>query len=364
MDRISWHWEKDGDYSVRSAYHLLCSDRESSIPGPSSSSDDKLWKEIWKAKIPNKIKNFMWRLAKNILPTRANLLKKGIHLDASCPLCHISDENAQHLFMQCNLVKLAFFASALGCHPPLNTDLNCWILEWLTCSDILGAQLFCTILWKFWFHRNQVVFKNSALDPVRLVQDAMQAVHEFNEANKTIRPVQVAHGRRSASANTPLNFSMNVDAGCFANAQTGWGLVLRDHNGSVVLSACKRENIEVTPILAEALGLRWAIQTAISQGIHSISFSCDALGVVNCVRGKSKVAAIDSVIHDCRTLLDSIPSVMVNYVSRELNKEAHVLASMAKSLGSRTWLGIVPSNLAYVPVISVPVSLVQAPLFV
>jgi hypothetical protein len=76
------------------------------------------------------------------------------------------------------------------------------------------------------------------------------------------------------------------------------------------------------------------------------------------------VAAIDSVIHDCRTLLDSIPSVMVNYVSRELNKEAHVLASMAKSLGSRTWLGIVPSNLAYVPAISVPVSLVQAPLFV
>jgi hypothetical protein len=38
--------------------------------------------------------------------------------------------------------------------------------------------------------------------------------------------------------------------------------------------------------------------------------------------------------------------------------------SMAKSLGSRTWLGFVPSNLASVPAISVPVSLVQAPLFV
>jgi hypothetical protein len=42
MDHINWHWEKDGVYSVRSAYHLLCNDRESSIPGPSSSSDDKL----------------------------------------------------------------------------------------------------------------------------------------------------------------------------------------------------------------------------------------------------------------------------------------------------------------------------------
>jgi hypothetical protein len=262
----------------------------------------------------------MWRLAKNILPTRANLLKKGIHLDVSCPLCHSFDENAQHLSMQCNLVKLDFFASALGCHPPLNTDLNCWILDWLTCSDNLGAQLFCTILWKFWFHRDQVVFKNSSLDPVRLAQDAMQDVHEFKEANKTIRPV--------------------------------------------VLSACKRENFAVTPILAEALGPRWAIQTAISQGVHSISFSSDALGVVNCVSGKSKVAAIDSVIHDCRTLLDSIPSLMVNYVSRELNKEAHVLAPMDKSLGSRTWLGFVPLNLAFSPAVTVPVSLVQEVPFV
>jgi hypothetical protein len=137
-----------------------------------------------------------------------------------------------------------------------------------------------------------------------------------------------------------------------------------DHNGSVELSACKRENIAVTPILAEALGLRCAIQTAISQGVHSISFSSDALGVVNCVSGKSKVAAIDSVIHDCRTLLDSIPSLMVNYVSRELNKEAHVLAPMDKSLGSRTWLGFVPLNLAFSPAVTVPVSLVQEVPFV
>jgi hypothetical protein len=155
---------------------------------------------------------------------------------------------------------------------------------------------------------------------VRLAQDAMQDVHEFKEANKTIRPV--------------------------------------------VLSACKRENFAVTPILAEALGPRWAIQTAISQGVHSISFSSDALGVVNCVSGKSKVAAIDSVIHDCRTLLDSIPSLMVNYVSRELNKEAHVLAPMDKSLGSRTWLGFVPLNLAFSPAVTVPVSLVQEVPFV
>jgi hypothetical protein len=62
--------------------------------------------------------------------------------------------------------------------------LNCWILDWLTCSDNLGAQLFCTILWKFWFHRNQVVFKNSALDPVRLAQDAMRMFTSLKRLTK------------------------------------------------------------------------------------------------------------------------------------------------------------------------------------
>ena len=83
-DKMVWNWEKDGEFSVRSAYHLLCDEKSRNQPGPSSPQRNKLWKEIWRAYIPNKIKNFMWRLAKNILPTRSNLQKKGITLDTLC----------------------------------------------------------------------------------------------------------------------------------------------------------------------------------------------------------------------------------------------------------------------------------------
>jgi hypothetical protein len=104
--------------------------------------------------------------------------------------------------------------------------------------------------------------------------------------------------------------------------------------------------------------LHWAIQTAINQGIQSISFACDALGVVNCVNCKSTMAALDPIIQDCRKLLKTI--VIVNRVSRELNREAHVLASMAKSVCSRSWLGNAPSNLVSFLVDSVYVGQVQA----
>ncbi|KAK2405034.1 hypothetical protein P8452_10587 [Trifolium repens] len=361
-DKIQWHWEKDGLYYVRSAYHLLCSERENSLPGPSSASDDSLWKEIWKAPLPNNIKNFMWRLARNILPTRVNLQKKGISLDTSCPLCHNAAENGQHIFMHCNLLKLVLFASPLGCHPPLSVDLNCWLLEWLSCSDKLAAQLFCTILWKFWYARNQAVFKGSPVEPVRVAQSALLFVHDFNNANLNSRPLQAAIRENNTLPIPPRQFSIFVDAGCFSNAQTGWGLVIKDYSGGVIWSACRRENIEVTPILAEALGLRWAIQTAISQGIQSISFACDALEVVNCVKSKCVVASIDSVILDCRNLLETIPCAMVYHVPRELNREAHDLASLAKNVGSRNWMGNAPLNLFSVTAVPASVSPLEASL--
>lgn len=105
-------------------------------------------------------KTYPWRLARDILPTRANLhKKKGINLDLACPLCNREVETSSHLFMHCNFVRLILFASQLGSHIPEAVELNVWIVKWLAYKDMLGTQLFCTLLWKLWFARNQIVFK-------------------------------------------------------------------------------------------------------------------------------------------------------------------------------------------------------------
>ncbi|GAU32098.1 hypothetical protein TSUD_292220 [Trifolium subterraneum] len=221
--------------------------------------------------------------------------------------------------MHCNLLKLVLFASPLGCHPPLNVDLNCWL--------------------------NQTVFKGTPFEAVSLAQPALLFVQEFNDANIQSRPSQAATRVRNSSPVPSRQFSMFVDASCLSNAQIGWGIVFKDHNGAVLWSACKRDNIVVTPIIADALGLRWAIQTSISQGIQCLSFACDALEVVNCINSKCVVASIDPVIKDCTNLLENIPYAMVYHVSRKLNREAHDLASLARYVGSRTWMGNAPSIL-------------------
>jgi hypothetical protein len=58
------------------------------------------------------------------------------------------------------------------------------------------------------------------------------------------------------------NYIIFVDACCFSNGSTGWGLVAYDQPNSIYISACRKENIEIDLLLAEVLGIRWGLQTA------------------------------------------------------------------------------------------------------
>jgi ribonuclease HI len=226
---------------------------------------------------------------------------------------------------------------------PLQNDLYDWILSWLTCHDTLGTQLFCIILWKFWAARNNVVFRGDRLDPVRLADEAMSFVQEFNEANPSNRGrVSLPLITNMPSISAP-SFSVFVDAGCNSNGPTVWGLVVKNQDMITTFSASKFDDIAVDPMMAEALGVRWAIHLVREQGLHSVSIYSDAANVVDCIYNKVKIAAIEIVAQDCRELLFSLTNVNVLFIRREQNVDAHNLASMARLVGNRTWVGAAPN---------------------
>jgi len=98
------------------------------------------------------------------------------------------------------------------------------------------------------------VFKGSALNPSLLAAEAMNFVHEFNDANprRGRRPVQDA----LAIQQTSTTFSGLVDASCGTGGPTSWGLIMRNQRGETCVSKCIREDIDVEPMLAKALGVR------------------------------------------------------------------------------------------------------------
>ena len=70
-DILIWPLTADGDYSVRSAYRMLVDNENQSLLSSSApTGDGSVWKKIWKVHVPHEIRHFLWRVAKDSLPTK------------------------------------------------------------------------------------------------------------------------------------------------------------------------------------------------------------------------------------------------------------------------------------------------------
>jgi hypothetical protein len=104
----NWY-EKNGKYSVKSAYHYCIED----TLDLSHLEAQGNWSLIWRIKAPPKIKNFIWRLCQNCIPTRTRLLEKGVNCSGDCVLCDADIEDNMHIFMSCNINKQVWYKTGL-----------------------------------------------------------------------------------------------------------------------------------------------------------------------------------------------------------------------------------------------------------
>jgi hypothetical protein len=281
-------------------------------PEASSANNHLIWKAIWKLKTPQRIKNFIWRLARDILPTRGRLQRKGLAIDTTRPLCFEAEENREHMFMRCRLAQQTWFSSSLGLHVPLQMSLKDWLAEWLSKKNLLASQLFGTTLWKIWQGRNNLVFQNSPFDPRQIASAAADFVMEFNCAIG----LEIAATPTSSTADPwclpPTGMSkLNVDAGCFNDGFMGCGMVIRDCRGTVTFAATKLERRQGSSTLAEALALRWCLQwilTTNKDGYFIVE--TDSEVVVKCLQGVVRLSLIDNIILDCSDILSILVIVM------------------------------------------------------
>lgn len=91
-DRVAWHFDQKGMFSVKSAYHVLEDDAETvrvwqrgeSSRASNSKQVDSVWKKIWKLPRPPKMKQFLWRVAHNSLAFKQNISRRGVKLETRC----------------------------------------------------------------------------------------------------------------------------------------------------------------------------------------------------------------------------------------------------------------------------------------
>nr|GEY49188.1 RNA-directed DNA polymerase, eukaryota [Tanacetum cinerariifolium] len=125
--------------------------------------------------IPIKINVFAWRARLDRLPTRSNLVHRGVVLDSSlCPLCGLVPEDIHHVLFRCDTAKLLFRRICrwwdLDWHDLLSfSDWNAWfsVIRLPSRIKLILKGVFYVAWWHLWVYRNQSIF--AATPPRRSV---------------------------------------------------------------------------------------------------------------------------------------------------------------------------------------------------
>ena len=102
-----WMHQRKGIFIVKSTYKVARAVLSEGKVAESSRGcvGKDVWPAIWKLRIPNKIKVFGWKACNEILPTRLNLSKRKIIVDAMCPICLRFPESVFHALWDCGAAR-------------------------------------------------------------------------------------------------------------------------------------------------------------------------------------------------------------------------------------------------------------------
>ncbi|XP_058732756.1 uncharacterized protein LOC131604327 [Vicia villosa] len=239
---------------------------------------------------------------------------------------------------RCDFVRRVCFSSPLGLRLPAAGDIEDWLFSLVSSKDITTAQIPVVCFWKIWNMRNNVVFKG--VKP--MVPAAAQEIwHAVMEEVKT--EFDTTEDGQQEWSKLKTGWLVQTDARCFDNDMVSLSCVIKDPTSNIFLAATKRMESVVNPTTAEALAIRWSIQTAKEIGIHDFTLQPDALTVVDCINGSGCIADIEPISLDCINLIFNSCNISIMFIRREFNTDAHNLVQLGKCLGSRCWTGCIPS---------------------
>ncbi|XP_057418946.1 uncharacterized protein LOC130713173 [Lotus japonicus] len=237
--------------------------------------------------------------------------------------------------------KHVWFASQLAVRvASFSTFRELW-LAFLELHDEEVLALVQSTVYAFWEARNHTIFQqwqftvDNVLGRVRCLTEEVQ-VRDQMRAPSVALP---------AAWKTPTSGTIkcNFDASYHVNGSTGLGMVARNCNGEVMAAACSYPLSALSPLLAEAMSLRWTMQLAIDLGFRRICLETDCLQLYNCWKAQDNGRSyLSSIIREWFTLRGAFDVVTFSFVRRTGNAVADFLARNPETYANLVWVEEVP----------------------
>lgn len=173
-----WFWSKERsrNYSVKSAYHWLQSQKHNFNMG----DNDRCWKRMWTLKVPLNVKHMVWRAAIGCLPIKIQLQSKQVNIDNFCPQCQVELESIVHALVTCSFARE--YWTQLNGYDVSYVQSHTSFLDWMIStfdtwsSEKRGdAAMLCCSLWK---GRNELVWKQKSRELREVVAFARVALNQ------------------------------------------------------------------------------------------------------------------------------------------------------------------------------------------
>ena len=205
---------------------------------------------------PHKVRHFIWRVCRDILPTKKNLVQRKVLHDDRCNECHEEAETSGHLFWSCSRAREVWSCTKIHFGiAPVKIHL-CFDLMWHMIMegkyDESKVALVATIAWAIWGNRNEVRNGGKRKTGCELVQWTSQYLREYYAAID--RPAKVPDVQVARWTPPPSDkYKINVDGAVFKDQKAaGVGVFIRDCNGQVIAALSKKINAPLGPLEVEA----------------------------------------------------------------------------------------------------------------
>ncbi|KAJ8437526.1 hypothetical protein Cgig2_027601 [Carnegiea gigantea] len=243
-DNLIWHYNSRGFvrhttclltiFRTLGAHHHHITNTSGDLPGDVTS--------------PAQIKLVGWRACVGSLPTAHNISSRVPDFSMTCSVYTHSEDTVTHAILECPLAVQIWGGSDL--------DTTLWFTRHRTLADCIakaGENLdkdtfgdFLAVMWECWNARNLFIFRRPDNNLSVLGEGAIVFVRSFRELqNIELSPQTTLHPTYWSPPMTGY-CKLNFDVGMVAGNIAGWGFVLRDHNGNVLLAG-----VSITMVILE-----------------------------------------------------------------------------------------------------------------
>ena len=268
-------------------------------------------------------------------------------LPASCELCGCMEDSDVHALFACPVAIEVWSDSGVAEEYWSAGQWSATERLKQAASNLDETQMgeFLAVMWAIWNERNRIIFgQGSYRGGKGIAARAIQFVRGFVEfkSQSLSQGGNEDHAWKATVWRPPDTgiLRLNFDAGLVGERGYGWGFVVRNHLGDIMLMGVKQGDGFSDLETEEARACLFALRCTMAHGFRRLEVEGDCLSLVGRLKSKAPPNnPLGYFISDILTLVGNLDFIVWKFIKRGGNNVAHAIAHLQPfDYSERVWM--------------------------